>query len=83
MSSVFEKLILLIILLNSVILAIYNYKDEDDPVNQYCNTIGNISTIVFAVEALLKILARGLILHPRAYLRDGWCVLDFIVVLSG
>jgi hypothetical protein len=39
--------------------------------------------MIFALEAIMEIIARGLILHKRAYLRDGWCILDFVVVISG
>lgn len=36
--------------------------------------------VIFAVETTLKILAFGLILDRYAYLKDGWNILDFIVV---
>ena len=39
--------------------------------------------ICFAVEMLLKMTAYGLIAHPNSYLRSGWCLLDFIVVVVG
>lgn len=38
---------------------------------------------IFCVEATLKILALGLILHKGSYLRNVWNILDFIVVLTG
>ena len=31
----------------------------------------------------MKILAFGLVMHKRAYLRDGWNILDFIIVMTG
>jgi hypothetical protein len=37
--------------------------------------------IIFLVEMLLKMVSDGLILHPLAYMRDGWNILDFVVVL--
>ncbi|KAK3737051.1 hypothetical protein QZH41_016673, partial [Actinostola sp. cb2023] len=39
--------------------------------------------IIFCIEAFLKIVAFGFVLHPGSYLRNGWNVLDFIVVLVG
>ncbi|EPY85647.1 hypothetical protein CB1_000357019 [Camelus ferus] len=39
--------------------------------------------IVFTVEALLKVIAYGLLFHPNAYLRNGWNLLDFIIVVVG
>eukprot|EP00111_Clytia_hemisphaerica_P002564 TCONS_00007303-protein len=38
---------------------------------------------IFIVEALLKIVTRGFILHPGSYLRNAWNVLDFVVVVTG
>ncbi len=31
---------------------------------------------------LVKVVAKGLVLHPHAYLRNGWDVLDFIIVAT-
>lgn len=38
---------------------------------------------IFTVECVLKIIAFGFILHKGSYLRSGWNILDFIVVVSG
>lgn len=38
---------------------------------------------IFCVEALLKIMAFGFVLHPGSYLRNGWNILDFVVVVVG
>jgi hypothetical protein len=40
-------------------------------------------TIIFIAEACLKIIAMGFILHKNAYLRNGWNIIDAIVVFSG
>ena len=39
--------------------------------------------IIFTVEASLKILAMGLILHRGSYLRNMWNIMDFVVVVTG
>ena len=39
--------------------------------------------IIFTVEASLKILAMGLILHRGSYLRNMWNMMDFVVVVTG
>lgn len=39
--------------------------------------------IIYTFEMILKVLARGFVLHKHAYLRDPWNRLDFIVVLFG
>jgi hypothetical protein len=45
--------------------------------------MGDIFTIIFLVEALLKMFAMGFVVHKKAYLREGWNVLDFLIVLFG
>jgi len=39
--------------------------------------------IIFTVEAIIKIIAYGFVLHPGAYLRSIWNILDFIIVIAG
>lgn len=38
---------------------------------------------IFCFEAGIKILALGFVLHKGSYLRNGWNVMDFVVVLTG
>jgi hypothetical protein len=42
-----------------------------------------IYTAFFTSEAAIKIIAMGFIKGERAYLRDAWNWLDFIVVITG
>ena len=39
--------------------------------------------VIFCVEALLKIVALGFILHRGSYLRNVWNIMDFVVVVTG
>ena len=41
----------------------------------------NIFTFIFTFEFLLKVLARGFLFHPFSYLRNGWNILDFTVLV--
>lgn len=38
---------------------------------------------IFCVEATVKILALGFVLHRGAYLRNVWNMMDFIVIVTG
>ncbi len=38
---------------------------------------------IFTVEAALKIIALGFVLHRGSYLRNAWNIMDFIVVVTG
>lgn len=40
-----------------------------------------VFTIIFLLELILKVLADGVILHPRAYLRNPWNWLDSCIVV--
>ena len=39
--------------------------------------------VIFGLECILKIIAFGFMLHPGSYLRSGWNMLDFVVVVTG
>ena len=39
--------------------------------------------VIFTSECLLKIVANGLVMHRNAYLRNGWNILDFTIVMIG
>lgn len=39
--------------------------------------------VVFTIECVLKIIAHGFVMHSGAYLRNGWNILDFIIVVIG
>lgn len=42
-----------------------------------------IFLIIFTIETFLKILAYGLVMHPSSYIRNGWNLLDFVIVIVG
>ncbi len=81
----FDYFILCMILANSFCLAIFDYEDRDSLTqrNQVLNKITEILTYIFAVECSLKIAAMGFIFHKGSYIRDGWNLIDFTVVLLG
>ncbi|XP_074861978.1 voltage-dependent L-type calcium channel subunit alpha-1C isoform X12 [Carettochelys insculpta] len=81
----FEIIILLTIFANCVALAIYIPFPEDDSnaTNSNLERVEYLFLIIFTVEAFLKIIAYGLLFHPNAYLRNGWNLLDFIIVVVG
>jgi hypothetical protein len=90
-SSVFETFILLVIAANSIILGFADYGavEADGNLsdtswrNRLVNTSELYFTGIFTLEAVLKIICMGFVMSPHSYLRDGWNILDFTVVLSG
>ncbi|XP_034935064.1 muscle calcium channel subunit alpha-1 isoform X8 [Chelonus insularis] len=81
----FEWLILLTIFANCVALAVYTpYPCGDsNQTNMYLEKIEYVFLVIFTVECVMKIIAYGFALHPGAYLRNGWNMLDFTIVVIG
>lgn len=66
-------------------LALFDYTDRDtkNKRNKTIEMLGLILTYIFTLEAVIKIIAMGFIMHRNSYLRDAWNWLDFIVVCIG
>uniref|UniRef100_UPI00358FC450 voltage-dependent L-type calcium channel subunit alpha-1D-like isoform X2 n=1 Tax=Myxine glutinosa TaxID=7769 RepID=UPI00358FC450 len=81
----FDIIILVTIFMNCVALAIYSPMPGDDnsAVNYYLEKLEYVFLIIFIIEALLKIITYGLVCHQHAYLRNGWNIMDFIIVIVG
>ena len=47
------------------------------------NIANSIFIIIYAAEAILKIIAKGFAFYEKAYLRDPWNCMDFLVVITG
>jgi hypothetical protein len=81
----------LAVIMSTVVLALDSPFDEpDDFKHQSILVIDNILTVIFLVEAMIKIAAMGFCKSSRtgnnkkAYLEDPWNVLDFmLVIVSG
>jgi hypothetical protein len=81
-------LIILTILVNSVVLGLYDYEFRvvqedcyDASWNNNLEFVGNFLSVIFFAECILKVLAKGFVMHKHAYLKDSWNLLDFFVVL--
>jgi hypothetical protein len=72
------------ILFSTVLLAVET--PLDDPCSQKTYNMAildDIMTAVFTLEMTIKIVALGLVRNgPESYLRVGWNVLDFFIVMS-
>ncbi|KAM0735591.1 Voltage-dependent calcium channel type D subunit alpha-1 [Formica fusca] len=81
----FEWLILMTIFANCVALAVYTPYPYGDSnlTNQYLEKIEYIFLVIFTAECVMKIIAYGFVAHPGAYLRNGWNLLDFTIVVIG
>ncbi|CAD8183288.1 unnamed protein product [Paramecium octaurelia] len=72
--QLFEALTLVVIIINSILLSI-QYDDQE--------AIELTFLILYYIEALIKIIGKGLIFNSGAYLRDIWNVIDALVIVAG
>lgn len=87
----FDRFILLLIIANSVVLALTDYSSVDEEgglsMDSWRNQVVEESepyfTSLFTLECVLKIISMGFIMDAGSYLRDGWNVMDFVVVTTG
>ncbi|XP_066912648.1 muscle calcium channel subunit alpha-1-like [Clytia hemisphaerica] len=81
----FDIFILLNIFATCAVLAAYEPLPNQDTseTNDKLEKAEYFFIVVFTIECILKILAYGFAFHPGAYLRSGWNILDFTIVIIG
>ncbi|XP_055717155.1 voltage-dependent R-type calcium channel subunit alpha-1E-like isoform X3 [Salvelinus fontinalis] len=81
----FEYMILATIIANCIVLALEQHLPGEDktPMSKRLEKTEPYFIGMFCFEAGIKVVALGFVLHKGSYLRNGWNVMDFIVVLSG
>lgn len=80
----FDATIIAMIIVSSIKLAMENpLEDPHSTKREILEVIDLVSNVVFFAEAAMKIVAMGfLFCGETSYLRNGWNVMDFTVVLS-
>ncbi|XP_023311464.1 voltage-dependent calcium channel type A subunit alpha-1 [Anoplophora glabripennis] len=81
----FEYAVLSTIIANCIVLALEEHLPNSDKtmLAQKLEKTEVYFLGIFCVEASLKILALGFVLHRGSYLRNIWNIMDFFVVLTG
>ncbi|CAI5456021.1 unnamed protein product [Caenorhabditis angaria] len=81
----FEYFILLTIIGNCVVLSMEQHlpKNDKKPLSEMLERTEPYFMGIFCLECVLKVVAFGFALHKGSYLRSGWNIMDFIVVVSG
>ncbi|CAG5127137.1 unnamed protein product, partial [Candidula unifasciata] len=81
----FEYMVLLTIIANCIVLALEEHLPQSDktPLALQLDETEVYFLGIFCVEASLKIIALGFVLHKDSYLRSVWNIMDFIVVVTG
>jgi len=68
----FDRIIMTLILINSLCMAFYDYIDDDAPNNKVLDKVFEVFSLLFTIEALIKIIALGFIFGKHSYLHDPW-----------
>eukprot|EP00794_Sanderia_malayensis_P016019 gene16019-17636_t len=58
-------------------------ENDESKLNKIAEKIEYYFLAIFVLEAVVKIIAMGFFMHPKSYLRSGWNIVDFIVVITG
>ncbi|RLV71533.1 hypothetical protein DV515_00017352 [Chloebia gouldiae] len=78
-------MILATIIANCIVLALEQHLPDEDktPMSERLDDTEPYFIGIFCFEAGIKIIALGFAFHKGSYLRNGWNVMDFVVVLTG
>ena len=73
------------IFVNSIALSNLDFREQNknSTKNKVINYIDAFFTLIFIFEALLKIIASGLVLQKHSYLRYYLNYLDLMIIVSG
>lgn len=80
-TKAFENISIFVILMNSLVMMTEDPADLDPP--EHYALIDNVFLGLYSIEMVLKILGLGFIFGEKAYLKNSWNILDFVIVLSG
>ena len=79
----FEAIVIVVILVNCVFLAMMEpTKGDEEGRNALVNSTEGVFTGLFLAELVIKVVAMGFFLDDLSYMRDGWNIMDFIVVAA-
>jgi len=90
-AKIFEGVILSLIFISSITLVIDNpLSDPDDSKIVFFSYMDNCFTVLFTLEATIKIIAMGFLFNNGVlrekkmspYIRNPWNMLDFVVVVA-
>ena len=78
-SKTYDKVMLGFVIANCIVIAMENptMSEQDYQILKYCNYAFNL---FFLLEAIGKIIASGLLIGRKSYLRSPWNILDLFLV---
>jgi len=82
-SQAFDNFILFCIALSTVLMAVDSPVVYASDSNEHIlfGVVDMVVNVIFTFEVAIRVVAMNFWFHPQAYLQDGWCQLDFGIVL--
>ena len=78
----FEIFIFSIVLINGAMQYFDGpLQDRENPIMKFLDYVDKVFTCIFILELVMKTIAMGFIVNQYSYMRDGWNVLDFLIVV--
>jgi hypothetical protein len=77
-SKHFNGFIIIVIILNTIALSMDKYPEYPDNILKYFSYLNIVFTVVFTLEAAIKLIALGL----RPFMAEGFNVFDLFIVTS-
>ena len=74
----FDRISIIVILLNSAVMA-FDTEPDDPPI--FFQIADDIFLYLYTLEAALKIVGLGFIMDENAYIKDPWNCLDFSIAI--
>jgi len=71
-----------VIFINCIVICMYDHSEERKRKNEIIEAIQNWLTIIYVLEAIIKIIADGFVWDKGTYLRNPVNVFDFIIVIA-
>ncbi|XP_065679404.1 voltage-dependent P/Q-type calcium channel subunit alpha-1A isoform X2 [Hydra vulgaris] len=79
-NPVFDNILLALIIINSLLLALEDMTDQEATINNILSYVDYVFTAIFTLEAVLKLINYGCVLHHGSYFRGVWNCVDMFVV---
>jgi voltage-gated sodium channel len=76
----FELVIVVVIVINAIVLGAGTYADLATRHERLFDTIYNVILGIYVVELLIRLTAYRW--NPREFVKDGWNIFDFVVVVA-
>lgn len=69
------------IFLNCIAISAYDHSEQNKNLNFIAEQISAAFTVVYIIEAIIKIIADGFVMGKGTYLRNPTNVFDFLIII--